>query len=72
MIKTISCHYIPRMFIQEYAKDFHAKNMANQIKLQLSLSEMEQDNLLLIVTAFKFMQLKNLINKENTAGGCMT
>jgi len=30
------------MLIQEYAEDFHAKNMANQSKLQLSLLEMEQ------------------------------
>jgi len=42
------------MLIQEYAKDFHAKNMANQ----LSLLEMEQNNLLLIATSYKFMQLK--------------
>jgi len=46
------------MFIQEYAEDFQAKNMASQFKLQLSLFEMEQHNLLLIATAYKFMQLK--------------
>jgi len=58
IIKTISCCYIFRMLIQEYAEDFHAKNMANQSKLQLSLLEMEQHNLLLNATAYKFMQLK--------------
>jgi len=35
IIKTISSCYIPRMVIQEYALDFHAKNMANQSKLEL-------------------------------------
>jgi len=40
------------MFIQEYAK-----NMAKQSKLQLSLLEMEQYNLLLIATAYKSCQL---------------
>jgi len=40
IIKTVSCHYILRMFIQEYGKDFHAKNMADESKLQLSLLEM--------------------------------
>ena len=53
-------------------KGFQAKKMDNQSKLQLSLLEMEQHNLFLIAIAYKFMQLKNLINKENTAGGCMT
>ena len=72
IIKTISCCYILRMLIQQNAEDFHAKNMANQSKLQLSLLEMEQHNLLLIATAYKFMQLKYLISKETTAGGCMT
>jgi len=38
--------------------------MANQSKLQLSLLEMEQHNLLLIAIGYKFMQLKNVINKE--------
>ena len=33
---------------------------------------MEQHNLLLIATAHKFMQLKNVLSKENTTGGCMT
>ena len=47
--------------MQEYAKDFHAKNIANQSKWQLSLFKMEQ-----LVTVYKFMQLKNLISKENT------
>ena len=46
------------MFILEYAEDLHAKNMANQSKLQLSLLEMEQHNLLLIATAYKFIPLK--------------
>jgi len=46
------------MLIQEYAKDFHVKNMANQSKLRLSLLEIEQHNLLLIATGYKFMQLK--------------
>ena len=58
IIKAISCCYILRMLIQEYAEDFHAKNMTNQSKLELSLLEMEQHNLLLIATAYKFMQLK--------------
>ena len=45
------------MFIQEYAKDFHARNMA---KLQLSLLKMEQHYSLLIATSttYTFMQLK--------------
>ena len=55
IIKTISCCHILRMFIQEYDQDFHSKNMANQSKLQLSLLEMEQHNLLLIATGYKFM-----------------
>ena len=58
IINTISCCYILRMLIQEYGKDFHAKNMANESKLQLSVFEMEQHNLLLIVTAYKLIQLK--------------
>jgi len=62
-IKIISCSYIFRMLIQEYAEDFHTKNVANQSKLQLSLLEMEQHNLLLIATAYKFMQSKNVISK---------
>ena len=49
IIKTVSSSYILIMLIQEYAKDFHAKNMANQSKLQLSLLEMEQHNLLLLL-----------------------
>ena len=57
-IKTISCCYILRILFQEYPKDFHAKNMANKSKLQLSLFEMEEQ--------------KNLISKENTTGGWMT
>jgi len=60
------------MLFQVYADGFQAKNMANQSKLQLSLLEMKQRNLLLIATAYICMQLKNLISKENTAGGCMT
>jgi len=60
------------MLIQEYAKDFHAKDMANQSKLQLSLLEMEQHNLLLIASAYKFMQLKTPTSKVSTTGGCMT
>jgi len=60
------------MLIQQYVEDFHAKNMVNQSKLQLSLLEMEQHNLLLITSAYKCMQLKNLLRKENTADGCMT
>ena len=36
------------MLIQDYGEGFRAKNMANQSKLQLSLLEMEQHNLLLI------------------------
>jgi len=59
--------YTLRVIIQEYGETFCAKNMANQSKLQLSLLEMEQHNLLLIATAYKFMHLKNLISKENTA-----
>jgi len=43
--------------------------MANQSKLQLSLLEMEQHNFSLIATAHKFIQLKNVICKENTASG---
>jgi len=31
IIKTISCCYILRILIQEYAEDFHAKNIANKI-----------------------------------------
>ena len=44
--------------MQEYAENFDAKNMDNQSKLQFSLLEMEQHNVLLISTAYKFMQLK--------------
>ena len=33
IIKTITCCCIHRMLIQEYAEDFHGKNMANQSKL---------------------------------------
>ena len=40
------------MFIQEYAENFQANNIANQSKLQLSLLEMEQHNLLLIATVY--------------------
>ena len=43
------------MLIQEYAEYFHAKNMANQSKLQPSLLEVEQHSLLLIATAYKIM-----------------
>ena len=39
------------MFIQEYAEDFHAKNIP-------IILEMEQHNLLRIAIAYKFMQLK--------------
>jgi len=57
------------MLIQEYAEDFHAKNMANQSKLELSLLEMEQHNLLLIATAYnyKFMQLKKTYYAKKTS-----
>ena len=44
------------MLIQKYSK-----NMADQSKLPLSLVEMEEHNLLLIATAYKFMQLINLL-----------
>ena len=54
------------MLIQEYAEDFQAKNTANQSKLQLSLFEMEQHNLLLIATAYKCMQLKKLNKQKKT------
>ena len=67
IIKTISCCYILRMLIQEYAK-----NLAKQSKLQRFLLEIEQHNLLLIVTACTIMQLKNVLSKENNAAGCMT
>jgi hypothetical protein len=40
----------------EYAKEFQAMNMDNQLKFQLSLLEVEQHNLLLIATAYKCMQ----------------
>ena len=46
------------MLIQEHAKDFYAKNMTNQSKLQLSMLEMEQHNLLVIATAYIFVQLR--------------
>jgi len=52
IIKTVSCCYILRMLIQDYANNFHANNMANQSKLQLFLLEMEQHNLLLIAIAY--------------------
>jgi len=39
------------MLIQEYAEDFHAKNIP-------IILEMEQHNLLRIAIAYKFMQLK--------------
>jgi len=70
------------MLIQEYT--VHTKNMANQSKLQLSVLEMEQHNLLLITTVYKFMELKKCnkqrkhhwwmhdMNKENIIDGCMT
>jgi len=53
------------MLIQEYANDFHAKNMANQSKLQLSLMEMEQHNLFIYV-------IKKKKITENTTGKCIT
>ena len=46
------------MLIQEYAENLHAKNMANHSKL-----------LLLIATAYKFMELKKIISKENATAG---
>ena len=46
------------MLIQEHAKDFYAKNMTNQSKLQLSMLEIEQHNLLVIATAYIFVQLR--------------
>ena len=49
--------------MQEYAENFDAMNMDNQSKLQFSLLEMEQHNVLLISTAYKFMQLKKC-NKQ--------
>ena len=57
------------MLIQDYAEDVHAKNMANQSKLQLSLLEMEQHNFLIYLS----INLCNyVISKENTAVVCMT
>ena len=54
--------YTVYTFIHAFALSFPerhpAKNMANQSKLQLSLLDMEQHELLLIAFAHTFMQLK--------------
>jgi len=55
IVETISCCYILRILARIFATDYYAKNMANQSKLRLSLLEMEQHNLFLIATAYKFM-----------------
>ena len=73
MPKKIATKLLLKQYpVQEFATDFHAKKLANQSNLQFSLLEMEHHNLLLIATAYKFMQLKNIISKENTAGGGTT
>jgi len=55
IIKTISCCYILRMLTQEYAEDFHAKNMANQSNCSFLCWKWSN---IMIATAYKLMQLK--------------
>ena len=70
-IKTISCCYILRMLTQEYARVSDQEHMANQSKLQVSLLEMEQHNLL-DCYCIQIYAIKNILSKEKTAGEHLT
>ena len=48
-----------------FTESRRAKNMANQSKMQLSLLDIEQHELLLISVAHKFMQLKMHNKRRN-------
>ena len=53
-------------FALSFPERHRAKNMANQSKMQLSLLDLEQRELLLITVEHTFMQLKRTISEENT------